>query len=676
MHCALCIEAEAAPSPYGVNAHLWWLHDPAERKEECRWIAATGIGRVRIGLQWAYVQKQPDAPFDFSHYDRIVGEAAAQGLTILPIVDYPPQWARPVWDHLEEYGKFVEAVVTRYGDRFSDIEVWNEVNIWRECTPEHYLEILKTAYEAVRYAEKTAPLREGGGAEGDGGSPAVRVLFSGTAGVALDFLGKIYELGGARYFDAVNVHPYCHPRAPEGYIPGELKSLRALMANHGDAGKPIVITELGWPTHDARVPDLHVLLAGLKVARPEKKSWRAVYAPSSSIVGGVAEALAEGLPQGSTAETCLGARLRERLAVGDVDLVVYPFDESFPADTFEDVRAFVVNGGVLAILGGMPMWYPSRETAPGIFQIEDGKALQAGRAARESLRIDGSMWPESVKPLEKGAFPTPAAIAAGYKGDPAGEKAFRYQTPRLLRDGDEFIPLLTRRDANGAEGVVASVTRLNGGTNGCVIVSGTMPNRGSVGEDGQARYLVCSMAIAFAEGVEQYFWYEFRSPEKDPFYSEHHFGLTHSNFTPKPAWGAYRNFVLARPAGSVQSPGEWHDAKGEFFFPQWTRPDGTSAGVLWTTGPAEKRVLRFVSGGAGGPPAADARERVPPAITFRDYTGRVLKPARCARASAPLHEGGGPEGAEGSPAASAYLVPISGAPIYFEGGALLPNSEL
>ena len=66
--------AESVDSPYGVNAHLMWLSNPKERIEECKWISATGIKRVRFGLQWQYVQKSPDAPFDFSHYDRIVAE--------------------------------------------------------------------------------------------------------------------------------------------------------------------------------------------------------------------------------------------------------------------------------------------------------------------------------------------------------------------------------------------------------------------------------------------------------------------------------------------------------------------------------------------------------------------------------------------------------------------------
>ena len=618
--CYAGFEVNAAPeySPYGVNAHLLWLTNSSERVEECRWIAATGIKRVRCGLQWQHVQKSPNAPFDFTRYDKIVAEQEAAGLTFLPIVDCPPQWARPVWNHLPEYARFVEVVMKRYGDKFPDIEIWNEVNLWRQCTPELYFKILRTAYTAAKKVK-----------------PDVRVLFSGTAGVALDFLGKVYELGGAKYFDVVNVHPYCHPRAPEGWISNEIEKLRDLMTRYGDAHKPIVITEHGWPTHDARVKDLHVLLAGLKIARPEMELWRAVYAATSHVNGGVSEALAEGLPQGSTAETCFGPRLKERLAAGNVDLVVYPFDESFPVDTFDDVRAFVESGGVLAILGGMPMWYPAREISPGVFQIDDGDALKVGKRARESLRIDGSFWYEAVKPLEKGSFPTSAACIAGFKGDPAGEKASRYQTSSLLRSGDEFIPLLIRRDAKGNEGVVASVTRLNGGKNGCVIVSGTVPNFGSVGEDGQARYLVRSMAISFAEGIEQYFWYEFRSPEIDPFYSEHHFGLTHSNFVPKPAWGAYRNFVLARPAGSVQIPGVWKDEKAGFYFPQWIRPDGVKAGVCWSCGSPRKRALRFGGGN----------------IRFRSCAGLELKPVK-------LGDG-------------EYSVMISGDPVYFEGGELI-----
>ena len=664
--------------PYGVCAHLHRVGNPAERAEECGWIASTGITRVRFDFEWWRIQKEQGAPFDFSHYDAVVADAEARGLTVLPILFDIPKWAEPVWEHLDEWGAFVEAVVAHYGDRLPDIEIWNEENhrhFWKhDPSPEHYLATLRTAYEAAKRAGAAArntppvgsadsPLSEG--ANSSTLSPLTstlsslpstlspltspRVLFGGTAGVPLGFIEDVYRLGGAPYFDAMNIHPYSHPRPPEGHLDIKLEQTRAIMAKYGDADKPLLITELGWPTHDASLGPVSILRAGLAIARPEQKVWRAVYAATGPGWEGdmpteIAEAIEQALPPGSSCEACYGARLRERLAAGDVDAVVYPFDETFPADTFDDVLAFVDAGGVLVDAGGMPMWYPVAETSPGVFVGSGDKSGHSGKECREALGIDVSAWwmdPALTNAYVK-ANPTEAAVAAGFLGDPAGEDADRFQTPRQLAPGDEFIPLLVAKDANGRDAVAASVIRRDGGRRGSVVISGLRP-RGAAGtntEDNQARYLARAMAICFAEGVEQYFWYEFRGRENDPQYSEHHFGLTHSNFTPKPAWGAYRNFILARPAGSVQAPGEWHDESRTFFFPQWTRPDGTKAGILWKTGDTERRPVRF---------DADA-------IRFRDYSGRRLAPVRAG---------------EGE-----YILPIGPSPIYFEGGALAPNLGL
>ena len=665
-HSSLAVGGVGSASPYGVCAHLHRVGSAAERAEECRRIAATGIGHVRFDMEWRRVQKNPDAPFDFTHYDAVVADAEANGLTVLPILFDIPKWAEPVWEHLDAWGAFVEAVVAHYGERFPDIEIWNEENhryFWKhEPDPAKYAEVLKMAYLAAKRAGQAATndILSGNAAlnrlsgeaalNGCGGSSAAtapRVLFGGTAGVPLGFIEGVYKAGGAPYFDAMNVHPYSHPRQPEGHLDVQLEAVRAVMAKYGDAEKPLLITELGWPTHDASLGSAAVLRAGLAIARPEQKTWRVVYAATGPSLTGngppteIAGAIEAALPPGSTAEACFGARLRERLAAGDVDAVVYPFDETFPIDTFEEVRAFVDAGGVLVDAGGMPLWYCMRETAPGVFTGH----TQEGAACRKSLGLDVDAW--WINPALKNAYikanPTEAAVAAGFQGDPAGENADRFQTPRLLGPDDEFIPLLVAKDANGNDAVAASVTRRAGGRRGCIVVSG-LRQLGAVGtnsEENQARYLARAMALSFAEGVEQYFWYEFRGREIDPHYSEHHFGLTHQNFTPKPAWGTYRNFTLARPAESVQTPGPWHDENRNFFFPQWTRPDGIKAGILWKTGEPERRELRFGTENADGK-AAD--------ISFRDFTGRTMKPVRS-----------GP---------GTYVVPLSGSPIFFEGGAL------
>ena len=54
------------------------------------------------------------------------------------------------------------------------------------------------------------------------------------------------------------------------------------------------------------------------------------------------------------------------------------------------------------------------------------------------------------------------------------------------------------------------------------------------------------MKIAFAQGVERYFIYEFQAPEGNPYYSEHHFGIVHRDCTPKPAYEACRRYLKNR----------------------------------------------------------------------------------------------------------------------------------
>ena len=137
-------------------------------------------------------------------------------------------------------------------------------------------------------------------------------------------------------------------------------------------------------------------------------------------------------------------------------------------------------------------------------------------------------------------FATPAAAAAGLKQEPTGFVARRFQTAALLKPGDRMIPLLTgKKPKDGKEAVAACVYAFDSDFKGRIAVSGLM-GRGPVGsnsEERQGLLLARAVGISFAERIENFFWYEYRAPERDPFYSEHHFGIVHDNFAPKPAWG-------------------------------------------------------------------------------------------------------------------------------------------
>ena len=548
-HSSLVTGADAV-SPYGICAHLP-RHDSDFRNEECRSIAALGASTVRFGVSWRKMQKSPDAPPDFSQLDAIVAEAETHRLRILPILYWPPKWAQPIYEHLDQYATFIETVVSHYGEHFPAIEIWNEENLkgfWGEDpNPSNYVAVLRAAYEAAKRANAQCTMQNAqctmhNAQCGGGGVIAPTVYIGGTAGVPLDFIEKIYQNGGGAFFDAMNVHPYSHPYAPEGDLDRKLENLRALMTKYGDAEKPIVITEHGWPTHDASVKGAAIIRAGLAIARPEQKTWRVLYAATAPGIDGgppceIAAAIEQILPHGSSCEACFGARLRERLGAGDVDAIIYPFDSSFPEDTFDEVCAFVKAGGVLVDTGGAPIWWRCREVEPGRFEriAQDN----GPNPLRKRLRVDvDAWWLNPALPQEGRAFPTAAAKAAGFKGDPAGERVYRFQTPRLLKEGDEFIPLLvleTSASKTKEEGqrtkdegdssfvsrhpsldkaVAASVVRFNSDFKGAIVISSekTRGQAASNNEVNQARYLARAMAIAFAEGVERYFWYEYRAP--------------------------------------------------------------------------------------------------------------------------------------------------------------------
>ena len=609
------LSATSAKNPYGACAHVTRGEPPART---CAMMRQAGMGWVRCDFDWRSIETKKGV-WDFSKFDKIVSECETAGIQFLPILGYSVPWAHPAHAHLDSWEEYVQKVVTHYGRRLPVLEVWNEENIgqfWHDPNPTNYLVLLRRTHETVKKID-----------------PKIRVAFGGTSGVPFGFIEEVYRLGGAKWFDIMNIHPYSHPRRPEGSMDAQIERLRAMMERYGDADKPIWITEVGWPTHRAISEDAaSLLLAGLGAARPDMKSWRMVYVPvddADYAVESVLLPLKEVLSPESSLQICRSADLAKCLSRGDVDAVVYPFSEAYAADSVDAVFDFVKAGGVLVDFGGMPMWNPYRPAADGTMQ-RDKKT--ASYRDRQRMRIAETAW-WIDKRYPKSMQVRPTAAAKGVKVPPNGFDGQRFLTDRLLKPGDKFIPLLSA-STNGIEAVAAAVYRFNSDMKGAIVVSGLL-GRGSCGtssEERQAKMTARALGIAFAEGVERFFWYEFRQPDRDPSDPESYFGMVHDNFAPKPAYGAYMTFVDARPAGSVQRRGKWRSYDGKTYFPQWKRPDGRSAGMIWTLG-HDRRKVGFSS----------------PKMEFLDTVGARIRP---------VHDG------------NVYELALSDMPIYFLGGEL------
>jgi hypothetical protein len=132
--------------------------------------------------------------------------------------------------------------------------VWNEPNLsfewgYRPVDPEGYTELLREVTPRVRAANPDAVVLAGALA------PTLEPQDS-TAGMSdLIYLQRMYAAGAAPHFDALAVHAYGLVSPPDEAPASDainfrrVELLREVMDAHGDAAKPIYITEAGWNDH-------------------------------------------------------------------------------------------------------------------------------------------------------------------------------------------------------------------------------------------------------------------------------------------------------------------------------------------------------------------------------------------------------------------------------------------
>ena len=222
---------------FGVQTHFG-QHRPGI-DEILDLIKDAGIGWLRDEVYWSEVEKE-NGIFKFpASYDRYLGAARARDIQVLLILDFSnvlyagSEKHAPATDaERQAFARYCREVVTHctpLGVRL--YEVWNEPNastFWRpQPNPADYAKLLETAYRACKEAD-----------------PRATVLGCSTAGVDLDFIGRVMRAGGARFTDGISFHPYCQPLPPERRLLTDISKVIKLAPD-----KPLWITEFGYPTH-------------------------------------------------------------------------------------------------------------------------------------------------------------------------------------------------------------------------------------------------------------------------------------------------------------------------------------------------------------------------------------------------------------------------------------------
>jgi hypothetical protein len=245
-------------------------------RRELDLMVGAGVESVRLSFYWAEMQPyaswaDPPAaerdrfedgagvPTDFEVTDRVVRLAAERGLSLLPVVLWAPGWAALLPGEFASppsnpavYAGFVRALAERYGSRGS---FWREHRqlrrvpltdwqVWNEPTYRNFWLVQPFAREYVALLRATrASLREA--------DPRGRVVLAGLVYESWDALQQIYRAGGRRFFDAVALHPFT--RRPDDVL-RIVERNRTVMSRHGDARKPVYLTELSWPSSRRQIP--------------------------------------------------------------------------------------------------------------------------------------------------------------------------------------------------------------------------------------------------------------------------------------------------------------------------------------------------------------------------------------------------------------------------------------
>jgi hypothetical protein len=238
--------------------------DAPDAAQDSQWglMASSGVANVRTSFSWAEAQPRAGRPFDFSRSDRIVRLAAAHGLSVLPVVQYAPAWARAYRTRPSspprreaDYTAYLSALIGRYGPSGSfwaenpalprsplrEWQIWNEPHLltyWdaprrsRWGHPRGYMRLLKASHRAIKRAD-----------------PGAKLVLAGLTQLAWNEITRLYHRGAGRYFEVGALQTF--PQTPARALRAT-RLFRRAMTRAGDGRKPMYITELTWPASKGR----------------------------------------------------------------------------------------------------------------------------------------------------------------------------------------------------------------------------------------------------------------------------------------------------------------------------------------------------------------------------------------------------------------------------------------
>ncbi len=251
--------------PYGFSIFRTLTPDTVSYFKEL------GVTWVRFQLNWNVIEPQK-GQFDWSTLDSAVALANSSGIHIDFPLQLAPDWAKsqkcgntPILPGPQEMAQYATAVAQRYNGQsghgyIDSYEIGNEEFdahlprnksiVAQNCAQVNFIgfygPVLKAGYQAIKAQSPDATV--GMFAIWWSNLPHIR-----------SYMTWLYQNGYGKYFDYGNFHYYpCEgnpniqggdPSLNVGDVPSfnnEWQTMYSIMAQNGDAGKAIWVTETGW----------------------------------------------------------------------------------------------------------------------------------------------------------------------------------------------------------------------------------------------------------------------------------------------------------------------------------------------------------------------------------------------------------------------------------------------
>ncbi|MEO6003930.1 MAG: hypothetical protein ABIZ04_12740 [Opitutus sp.] len=229
-----------------------------------------GAKAIRLQAGWAKTEKQAGV-YSWEWLDPVVNDAVAQGVT--PWLEF--SYSNPIYPGVGDTGlgggfpstpealaawtKWVSAVVTRYGDKVHEWEVWNEPDLNNKgtATVTAYIDLFIRTASAIRELQPQSRI--------------YALALAHRVEYADEFLAGMKERGKLDLIDAITIHSY--PNNPDetsniDHLRATIASTgRSIQMRQGETGAPSKIQEnfalrnITWTENTQAKWDLRRMLA-------------------------------------------------------------------------------------------------------------------------------------------------------------------------------------------------------------------------------------------------------------------------------------------------------------------------------------------------------------------------------------------------------------------------------